>query len=221
MSRQLERGLAEAVCVLVVLVAVDTALAQRGRGLRRMMGVSNVQLASLPEVQVELKMNDQQKEQVDKINDKLGEDRQELIGTGFDRWKEIRGRLKELERGASKQVEELLEPAQRKRLQEISIQQNGPRALRDDDVVAELGLSDEQKSKLDAAEDDNRKAFEKAIEDSGREDWRQRAGELGEEADKRLLGVLTEEQQKKFAEMRGEEFNVDLSPLFRGRRGPR
>ena len=86
----------------------------------------------------------------------------------------------------------------------------------DPDVVAELGLSDEQKAKLAAADEENNKAFEKAVEDSGRDDWRQRAGELGEEADKRLLGVLTEEQQKQFEAMEGEEFNVDLSQLFRG-----
>jgi hypothetical protein len=31
--------------------------------------------------------------------------------------------------------------------------------------------------------------------------------------------VLTEAQQKQFEAMEGEEFNIDLSQLFRGRRG--
>jgi len=221
MARRFERGLAAAVCLLVVLVTVDSASAQRGRGFRRMFGASNAQLASLPEVQTELKMTDEQKTRVTEINDKLGEDRRELFGTGFDHWNEIRGRVEQLNRDASQQVDGLLDPAQRKRLQEISIQQNGPRALRNSDVVAELGLSDEQKTKLAAADEENNKAFEKAVEESGHDDWRQRAGELGEEADKRLLGVLTADQQKKFDQMRGEEFNVDLSQLYRGRRGGR
>jgi hypothetical protein len=118
-------------------------------------------------------------------------------------------------------VDEALEPPQRKRLQEISIQQNGPRALHDPDVVAELGLSDEQQAKLAAAGEENNQAFEKAFAESGRDDWRQRAGELADEADKRLLGVLTKEQQAKFEQMKGAEFDVDLSQLFRGGRGPR
>jgi hypothetical protein len=218
MSRVLNRGLAAAFCLLVVVATVHPAWAQRGRGFRRMFGVSKAQIASLPEVQSELKMNDEQKAHVAEINEKLREDRRELFGTGFDRWNEIRGQVQQLNRDASKQVDGLLDPPQRKRLQEISIQQNGPRALSDPDVVAELGLSDEQKAKLAAADEENNKAFEKAVEESDRNDWRQRAGELGEEADKRLLGVLNEQQQKQFKEMEGERFNVDLSQLFRGRR---
>jgi hypothetical protein len=216
-----DKGLAAVVCLLLLAVCVDSAWAQRGRGFRRMFGISKAQIASLPEVQTELKMTDEQKSRVDEINGQLGEDRRELFGTGFDRWNEIRGRVEQLNRDASKQVDDLLDEPQRKRLLEISIQQNGPRALNDPDVIAELKLSDEQKAKLAAADDDNNKAFEKAVEDSGRDNWRQRVGELGEEADKRLLGVLNEDQQKQFEKLGGEPFNVDLSQLFRGRRGGR
>jgi len=221
MTRRLTRGLAAAVCLAVVLATVDSAWAQRGRGFRRMFGVSKAQLAALPDVQAELKMTDKQKKKVEDINDQLGDDRRELWGTGFDRWSEIRGRVKQLNVEASKKVDELLEPAQRKRLQQISIQQNGPRALDDPEVVAELGLSDEQKAKLAAADEENTQAFEKAVRESGQDDWRQRAGELTNDADKRLLGVLDEKQQAAFEQMEGEEFDVDLSPLFRNRRGNR
>lgn len=219
MARYLGRGLAVVVGLAVVAVLVEPSWAQRGRGFRRMFGVSKAQLASLPEVQNELKMNDEQKTRVAEINDELREGRREIFGTGFDKWNEIRGRVQQLNRDASKEVDDLLEPAQRKRLQEINVQQNGPRALNDPDVIAELGLSDEQKAKLAAADEENNKAFEKAVEESGRDDWRQRAGELSEEADQRLLSVLTEQQQKQFEAMEGEEFNIDLSQLFRGRRG--
>lgn len=219
MARYVGRVLAVLVCLAIVAVLVDAAWAQRGRGFRRMFGVSKAQLASLPEIQAELKMNDQQKKRVAEINDKLREGRREIFGTGFDKWNEIRGRVQQLNRDASKEVVDLLDPAQRKRLQEINVQQNGPRALNDPDVIAELGLSDEQKTKLTAADEENNQAFEKAVEETGRDDWRQRAGELSEEADRRLLGVLTEVQQKKFEAMEGEEFNIDISQLFRGRRG--
>jgi hypothetical protein len=214
------RALVAAACLAVMLATVDSAWAQRGRGLRRMF-VSKAQLAALPDVQAELKMADKQKKQVAKINDQLGEDRRELWGTGFDRWSEIRGRVKQLNVEASKKVDELLEPAQRKRLQEILIQQNGPRALDDPEVVADLGLSDQQKAKLAAADEENTQAFEKAVRESGQDDWRQRVGELIDEADQRLLAVLDEKQQAAFKQLEGEEFDVDLSPLFRGRRGNR
>ena len=221
MCQQSKRRLAALAGVVIVLAAAYPAWAQRGRGFRRMFGVSEAQLATLDEVQAELKMTDEQKTRVAEINDELGEKRRELFGTGFEGWSEIRPRMEELNRDASESVDKVLDPAQRKRLQEIAIQQNGPRSLGDPDVVAELGLSDEQKTKLAAAVEENSQAFEKAFAESGREDWRQKAGELADEADKRLLGVLTKEQQAKFEHMEGKEFEVDLSQLFRGGRGGR
>jgi Spy/CpxP family protein refolding chaperone len=191
--------LAALVGVAIVLAAAHPAWAQRGRGFRRMFGVSKAQLASLPEVQDELKMTDEQKTRVAEINDELGENNRE----------------------ASANVDKDLDAKQRKRLQEISIQQNGPRALNDPDVVAELGLLDEQKVKLTAAGEENSQSFEKAFAESGRDDWRQKAGELADEADKRLLSVLTKDQQAKFKQMEGKEFEVDLSQLFRGGLGGR
>lgn len=219
MARYLTRGLAFGVCLAVVAMMVDSAWAQRGRGFRRMFGVSKAQLASLPEVQTELNLNDEQKTQVAEINEELRDGRREIFGTGFDKWNEIRGRVEQLNRDASQKVDDLLDPAQKKRLLEINIQQNGPRALNDPDVIAELGLSDEQKAKLAAADEENNQAFEKAVEESGRDDWRQRAGELSEASDQRLLGVLSDDQKKQFEAMAGEPFNIDLSQLFRGRRG--
>lgn len=219
MARYLTRGLAFGVCLAVVAMLVDSAWAQRGRGFRRMFGVSKAQLASLPEVQTELNLNDEQKTQVAEINEELRDGRREIFGTGFDKWNEIRGRVEQLNRDASQKVDDLLDPAQKKRLLEINIQQNGPRALNDPDVIAELGLSDEQKAKLAAADEENNQAFEKAVEESGRDDWRQRAGELSEASDQRLLGVLSDDQKKQFEAMAGEPFNIDLSQLFRGRRG--
>ena len=221
MARPLNRTLAAVVCLVVMLTTVHPAWAQRGRGFRRLFGISKAQLASLPDVQAELKMNDEQKTRVAEINDELREDRRELWGTGFGRFSEIRSELEQLNRDASASVDKVLEPPQRKRLQEISIQQNGPRALEDPEVVAELGLSDEQKTKLAAASEENSQAFEKTFAESGREDWRQKSGELADQADKRLLSVLTPEQQTQFKQLEGEAFDVDLSQLFRGGRGPR
>jgi hypothetical protein len=222
MSRQCQRLWAVVVMLVVVLAVAESASAQGGRGsFRRLFGVAKAQLATLPEVQTDLKMTDEQKTRVAEINDQLGEDRRALWGTSFGRYSEIRGDLEKLNTEASANLDKVLDESQRKRLQEISIQQNGARSLHEDDVIAALNLSDEQQAKLKTAGEENSKAIEKAFSEGGRENWRERAGELAEQSDKRLLGVLTDEQKTKFEAMKGTELAVDLSPIFRRGRGPR
>lgn len=222
MARQWQITWAVLATLVVMLVVAETASAQGGRGsFRRLFGVAKAQLATLPEVQTELKMTDEQKSRVEEINDQLGEDRRSLWGTGFGRFSEIRGDLEKLNTEASVDVDKVLDESQRKRLQEISIQQNGARSLHEADVIAALKLSDEQQAKLKAAGEENSKAFEEAFSEGGRENWRERAGELAEQSEKRLIGVLTDEQKTAFEAMKGTELAVDLSPIFRRGRGPR
>lgn len=222
MARQRQKLLTIWATLVVVLAVAEPVLAQGGRGsFRRLFGVAKAQLATLPEVQADLKMTDEQKTRVEEINDQLGEDRRSLWGTGFGRFSEIRGDLEKLNAEASADVDKVLDDSQRKRLQEISIQQNGARALHEADVMAALKLSDEQQSKLKTAGEENSKAFEEAFSEGGRENWRERAGELAEQSEKRLMGVLTDEQKTAFEAMKGTELAVDLSPIFRRGRGPR
>lgn len=226
MSRQLInrwaiRTTAIAVGALVVWMTVEPAWAQRGRGFRRLFGVSRAQLASLPDVQKELNMNDEQKTRVAEVNDQLRDDRREVLGTAFDNWSAAQQKMEALNNQASEKVNEVLEPTQRKRLQEIAIQQNGPRSIQDPEVAAELGLTDQQKAKLAEVVAENSKAFETGFGESSRDNWRERAGELADQADLRLLEVLTPEQQTKLESLKGEPFEVDLSQFFRRGRGDR
>jgi hypothetical protein len=210
-----------AVGLVASLLMVEPALAQRGRSLRRLFGISQAQLASHPDVQTELKMTDVQKTRVTEVNDELRDSRRELWGTTFDNWTKAQARMDELNRAATQKVIDVLDPAQRQRLQEISIQQNGPRSLQDPDVVRELGLSDQQKTKLDEAIAQNTKDFETGFGQGSREEWRERANQLADEADRRFLGVLTDEQKTKLEELKGEPFEVDLSQFFFRGRGNR
>lgn len=212
---------ATAVALLVLWATIEPAFAQRGRGLRRLFGVSRAQLASLPDVQSELKLNDEQKTRVTEINEQLRNERYELLGTAFEGWSSVQPRLEELNRAASAKVSEALDPEQRKRLQQISIQLNGPRALQDPGVVAELGLTKEQRTKLAQAVAENTKDFETAFENSNHESWQQRAEQLRNDSNQRLLNVLNDEQKTKLEELKGEPFEVDLSQLFRRGRGDR
>jgi hypothetical protein len=204
-----------AICLAVLASLTNEALAQRGRGFRRLFGVSRAQLASLPDVQKELKMSDEQKTRVAEVNEQLRDKRHNLLGTAFESWSTVQPRLEELNNDASNEVNQVLDPAQRKRLQEISIQQNGPRAIQDPDVATELKLSAEQQTKLAAAVTENTKAFEAGFGQGRQEQWRERMGQLADEADARLSAVLTDEQKKELDTLKGEPFEVDLPQFFR------
>lgn len=207
--------------ILVVVATVEPAFAQRGRGLRRLFGISQAQLASLPDVQRELHMNDEQKTRVAEVNDELRDSRRELWGSTFENLGKVQSQMEELNRAASQKVCAVLDPAQRKRLLEITIQQNGPRSLQDPDVVHELGLSDEQQAKLAEAVAANNKAFETGFGQATREEWRERSNLLADEADRRFMGVLNDDQQKKLEALKGQPFEVDLSQFFRRGRADR
>jgi Spy/CpxP family protein refolding chaperone len=202
-------------CIAVLLVA-ESAQAQRGRGFRWLFGTSKVEIATLAEVQSDLKLSDEQKTRITEIYDQLRDDRRAMFGTGFGKASEIFQRSEALNAEAAAKVESLLDDSQRKRLQEIAIQQNGPRSLHDPAVVASLGLSDEQKAKLSGVRDENRTEFENAFRQYGRE-WRRQAGDLVEKFDERLLAVLTPEQRERFDQLAGEPLDIDYSQL-RGRR---
>lgn len=215
------RATIAAICLASIAALADAAFAQRGRGFRRLFGVSRAQLASLSDVQKELKMNDEQKTRVAEVNEELHVKRQELWGTAFESWSTVQPRMEQLDIDASNEVNEILDPAQRKRLQEIAIQQNGPRAIQDPEVAAELKLSDEQRTKLATAVAENTKAFEAGFGQGRQEEWRQRMGQLADEADARLSAVLTDEQKQQLDELKGQPFEVDLSQFFRRRRADR
>jgi hypothetical protein len=142
-----------------------------------------------------------------------------LFQSGFGRFNEIRGEMEELNRKASAEVMELLDVAQRKRLQGIAIQVNGPVELSDPAVGEQLQLTDEQRTKLEEVREANSQAVRDAFQDLGdlsREERREKFGELAESAGNNLLGVLTDQQRAQFDQMKGEPLEIDLSQ-FRGR----
>jgi Spy/CpxP family protein refolding chaperone len=206
----------------LLLAASQSALAQRGPGGggrnfgRLMGGWSKAALATLPDVQAELKMTDEQKTKTTEIYDKLASDLRELFGSSFGKFTETMDERDKFNREASAEVNKLLEPDQQKRLQEIAVQLNGPRVLYDASVVEQLQLTDEQKKQLDEAREDNSKRIAEVFSKQlSRDERREEFRKLAEEGDAKLLAVLTDEQSKKFDEMKGTPIDIDLSPLAR------
>jgi hypothetical protein len=214
--------------LLGMLSLASTAHAQRGGGGGRFgRNISRVTLAGLDQVQAALKLNDDQKSQVTAINDKLRDDRRELMqgaGGGGD-FAAMREQLDKLTNDATTQLMGHLDDAQKKRLTELYLQAAGTAALSDADIVAALALTDEQKKQLDehqtAYNDAVRDAFQQGEDQQARRD---RMTALRTEYDEKMMAVLTADQKAKLESLKGEKMELDLSALRGfggGRRGGR
>ena len=108
-----------------------------------------------------------------------------------------------------------LTPAQIKRIQELSLQYEGTRALRRDEIVKQLGISDAQQKKMKEIRDAYNKKRTAAyrLYRSNRSEGRKKFEELRKEnITKKLTDVLTSSQKQKFERMKGKKF--DINKLF-------
>jgi Spy/CpxP family protein refolding chaperone len=216
MNRFIGTYLLAATALAVVALAAQPAAAQRGGrgGFGRMRAYPAARLATLSEVQADLKLSDEQKTKVSEIADQLQDDLRGLFGNGGP---PDMDQLEKLNQEATAKVDAALDPAQAKRLQEITIQTNGASSLNDPEVRKQLNFTDEQTKKYDEARDANRDAMQELFGLS-REERGEKLDEYRKAADDRLLGVLTPEQKTEFEAMKGAPIDLDLSSL-RGRGG--
>ena len=198
----------------LALVIGDTASAQPPR--RGFMVYSPAELASLPEVQTNLKFNADQQAKAQEIHEQLRTDRRNLFqGGGFGGdFEEMARKIQELNRDASAKLSEALEPPQRARLQEISIQANGPMSLNDPEIAKELKLADEQQAKLAEMPQKLRESIRDAMDESQTDDQRREIiSDIRAKSEEEMLAVLTPEQRDQFQAMQGEPIELDLTPL--------
>jgi Spy/CpxP family protein refolding chaperone len=207
----------------VVLASALVASAQPGeREGRRAPGgfggprpVTSIRLARADEVAAALSLTDDQKEKVAKINDQLRDDIQKGFesGNGFEK-------MRELYQAAAAELAEVLDDNQEKRLMGILIQVNGAGATADPAVAKELGITDEQKKKLDETRreigESMRESFRELRDLSG-EERDKKFDELRAEANKKLLAVLNPDQQAKLESLKGEPVKIDMSQFRMGR----
>ena len=215
------------VAMAVVLLMAQVAEAQRGegrgrgRGGRGMMGrfIPTVQLAAeSADVQAALSLTDEQKSQVDGINDKLRESRRDIFDRREGDFGAAREEMQKLQEEASAQLAEVLNDDQHKRLLGISIQVNGAAALNEPALAKELKVTEDQQAKLEEARESNMRSAGEAfreLRDLSGDERRARLQELRAESDKSLLAVLTSEQQAQYESLKGEPVEVDMSE-FRG-----
>lgn len=205
----------------IVAMAVSPALAQerqrQRQGQRPQGGFGGGMLFLLTQksVQDELKLSD---EQVKKVKDLQEKQRESFQGLRDLSQEERQKKMREQGEATQKAVAEILKPAQLKRGRQIALQQQGARALGNEEVAKALNITDEQKQKIRDIQTKSREEMRGLGRD---EDARTKRQELTKATNEKVMGVLTSEQKTKLKELQGEPFTGKIErPQFGGGNRP-
>ena len=160
------------------------------------------------QVQQELKLTHQQKQQIEQLGEQWREKMRGLRDlTPEERRQKVQGMRAELE----KQLSQILNEQQMKRLKQIALQVEGYAALERPEVAERVGLTKEQRQKirdiLRQAAEKRREAFQQGRSD--RQAAFQRMREIRQWVDGEIEKLLTPEQKKKWQELIGEPFKFE------------
>ena len=164
----------------------------------------------------ELKVSDDQRE---KLMQHLMEQIMEtgpfldsLAETGPEREKKLDEHRKNAREKLAKHLKEVLQPAQRDRLRQVTLQQEGGFALGQDDVRKELKITQEQMKKFMAIVQELQKNVEPLVKEAqsggNPEEIRPKIEQLRKDHAKKLEAVLTDAQKKQWKEMLGPPFEL-------------
>lgn len=193
-----------------------------GRGQQTRM---RFELATLPEVQAELKLTDEQKklagEQLAKQREKQAAMAPGGGGGGGAGGGAARAEM--LKMGAEMDMAFIakLDAPQNSRMNGLIAQVNGASALMDSAIAKELEITDEQSGKLKAANEASMAARREAMQgwqDMSPEDRTAATAKFAAEQTKSLMALLTEAQTKKLETLKGAALTIDMAPLRPARR---
>ena len=242
--------LAWCLAAAAVVGASSDASAQRGQGRGGAGGSGRggfggpTALLGNEQVQEELKLTDDQKSRIEEVSNDAREKGRELFGDfrGLQdlseeerraRMDELQKKMEPINAEAQKKIDAILNAEQRKRLQEISLQQRGNRALTDEKVAKELGLDAQQVATIKEAIENQQTKMRELMprggfgrggndggdDEAGRRERFEKMRALREETEARIADALTEAQAKKFEEMKGERFEMRRGGFGRGGEG--
>ena len=229
-------GIGVAFLAMAVFATVATAQPPQGRGgFRGGMGdAGSLMYLRSEQVQKELNLTEEQKEKAQALGERLREQMRERFSGMRDLSEEQRReRFQEMQQDAAKRAEEMrkevagiLKPEQLKRLRQIELQQQGAAALMRPEVAENLGLTADQKEKLEQIGRSSREKMQELFQ-GGRErseeqrgQAREKVQQLRQEGEKEAMAVLTAEQKEKLRDMMGKPFELDRTQMF-GRGGDR
>jgi hypothetical protein len=179
-------------------------------------------------VQKELKITDEQKTKLQALADKARDEVRDSMSAMQDLTEEERGKkmaemqseMQKRTEAYRKEVAAILKPDQVKRLRQIELQQLHSAALLQPDVAEAVGLTDQQKTKLEEIATQSAEKSQSLFrdQDGDRTQRREKMEQLRKDGDKQAMAVLNPDQKKKLAEMMGQPFELDRSQ-FGFRRG--
>jgi Spy/CpxP family protein refolding chaperone len=221
---------------MVVLAALAANVQAQGPGGNRggmggmggMMGGGQLALLQNEAVQKEIELVPEQKEKLTALGTDL---RTQMQGMRDLSQEERTTKMREITEGTQKKVEGILLPHQLERIKQISLQMQGIRALSDPAVAKELGLTEDQQSKIKTINDDAQKARRELFGQGGggqgggpgggrggmSQENMQKMQDIQKDTETKLTDVLTSEQKEKLEKMKGPKF--DTTALRGNRQG--
>lgn len=167
-----------------------------------------VGLLRSPQVQQELKLTDQQKQQLEQLGEQW---REKMRGLRDLPPEERRQKGEGMRAEVEKQLATILNEQQMKRLKQIALQVEGYAALERPEIADQVGLTKEQRQKirdiLRQADEKRREAFQQGQGD--RQAAFQRMREIRQWVDGEIEKLLTPEQKKKWQELVGAPFKFE------------
>lgn len=187
---------------------------QRGGGGRGPQTRARYELATLPEVQTDLKLNDDQVKLAKDLLEKQREKRQSLTQGGD--FQAMRAELAKMNAEFDTEFMAKLNEKQNARMHGLIAQVNGVAALMDPAIAKALGVTDEQMKKVKATNDANVAARREAMagfQDMTPEQRQEAMTKLADKENKLLLADVGEELKKKFEDLKGTALTIDQAPL--------
>jgi len=164
-------------------------------------------LALFEEVQTELKTPADFKQKSEALLGKMQGEIQELFQNAGGDFSSIRPAIEKVNAKYDDETFKLLTAEQVKRIKELFIQFNGAAAVPHPAIAKDLGITEDQKTKIKAAQDDNgRKLMESFGSGGSPEEARKTIEKLQNDLKAEIEKLLTEEQKTKFKEMQGAKF---------------
>lgn len=206
-------------------IAVTAALASlaaislaQGRMMMGMGGgsMSRAMLLSRDDVQRDLALTATQKDKLDGIRESQMEKMREAFQAARDSggdMQSMRGQMEKMMKDSEKEVLAVLTPEQTKRLKEVSIWISGNRAILDEEIQKDLGITAEQKTKIKALQTKQQEAmgslFEKMRnQEIDRDQMQETVQKNNKIMDEELGKLLTEAQSSQLKAMKGKEFKA-------------
>jgi len=126
-----------------------------------------------------------------------------------DEWQRIMELAQKLLPKYQAQLKAILQPAQMKRLEQITLQASGISALKNEMVIKTLVITKEQQERLSAIEANyNQKRLELYGGDISRDERRTKTAEINKKQNEEMMEVLSENQKQKLEELKGIIFEM-------------